>query len=142
LRIVRGCVPPCSETDYEEDELSEEENRRRAHEIYRTMPEDMRDLLMEAAWKATEKYCEETGEEFTLELVGKVAADALWRITGDAHAGMREVTDEEYQRIIDEERERLRTDQGVDEEALVEAVKERVEREYGHVLKPGRPEPD
>jgi len=124
-------------------EMSEEENRRRAREIYRTLPEDMRDSLMEAAWKATEKYCEETGEEFTLELVGRVAADALRHLTANALSVVTEATtDEEIERIIDEEHLRLAPDGSrVDEEVLVEAVRERVYREYGDILKPGRPKP-
>jgi excinuclease UvrABC ATPase subunit len=121
--------------------MTEEEREQRARKRLAEMPEDKRNQLMEAARVAMEIVYADTDTEVTPEMVEHMALYTIQRLSDDAKARFREVTDEEYRRIMDEEYERLCSEGKLDREALAEAVRKRVLAEYGHIIAPRRSRP-
>ncbi len=80
-------------------------------------------------------------EEPPVELIEDVLVKRTRRILENTAAQMEELTEAEYDRIISEEFARLDEGNGVDEEALSEAVHDRLRREYPYLFERRRSSP-
>lgn len=92
--------------------------------LYAHLPEHVRDELLAALWDATEKVCEELGEEASPEIVA-AALDMLMRGEAARSSALVSefVTEEELEKVQREERERLgASGQDVDEAVLTAAM--------------------
>jgi GTP cyclohydrolase I len=85
--------------------MKEEERLQIAREVYASMPEDMKDKLIEAA----EVACREAGQEATPERVAGAIAGVMAMFADNVDAIFNEITEEERDRLYSEEFERLNT---------------------------------
>jgi hypothetical protein len=123
--------------------MKDEELTKRAREMLEEIPMGVRLSLLWAVGEALKDHAHEKGippeEVVTDELMEEEALMAVERVIGGCLGRFEEfVTREARQRIFYEEFERLeqeRPDRRVPEDALLEAVIERVRGEYPHVFK-------
>ncbi len=80
-------------------------------------------------------------EEPTVELIDAVLVERTRRLLENTAAQTKELTEAEYERITIEEFARLDEGNGVDEEALCEAVHQRLRREYPYLFERRRSSP-
>ena len=112
--------------------MEEEGRAELARGLYEALPEDARGRFREL----TEGVCRETGVDPTPAFVEEAMLEVLSRFAADAEAKVGEITAEEFDRAIGEEYDRLCADPelGVEEEELVDAVRDRLAREHAYLF--------